>query len=113
MPMGFCVQPLSGGPEGSPGDSVVKNLPSNAGATGDAGVIPGSGRSPGIGNGNPLQYSCLGNPMDRAVWWGTVHGVTRVRHNRAPECTQRPCSPLRLTTGVTEPCVESPYTTCW
>ena len=50
-----------------PGGSVVKNLPSNAGATVDTGLIPRSGRSPGIGNGNPLQYSCLGNPMDRAV----------------------------------------------
>ena len=49
---------------GFPGGSVVKNLPSNAG---DAGSIPGSGRSPGEGNGNPLQYSCLGNPMDRGV----------------------------------------------
>ena len=108
IPTGFCVQPLSGGPEGFPGDSVVKNLPSNAGATVDAGLIPRSGRSPGIGNGNPLKYSCLGNPMDSAVWWGTVHGVTRVRHNWAPEPTQRPCRPLRLTIGVTEPCVESP-----
>ena len=45
-----------------PGDSVVKNLPANAG---DMGLIPGSGRSPGRGRGNPLQYSCLGNPMDR------------------------------------------------
>ena len=43
---------------------------------GDAGSIPGSGRSPGEGNGNPLQYSCLGNPMDRGAWWATVHGVT-------------------------------------
>ena len=43
---------------------MVKNTPANAGITGDAGLIPGSGRSPGEGNGNPLQYSCLGNPMD-------------------------------------------------
>ena len=48
---------------------------------GDVGLIPGSGRSPGEGNGNPLQYSCLGNPMDRGAWWATVHGVTRVRHD--------------------------------
>ena len=53
---------------------VVKNLPANAG---DAGLIPGSGRSPGVGNGNPLQYSCLGNPMDRGARWATVHGVTK------------------------------------
>ena len=44
---------------------------------GDPGSVPGSGRSPGKGNGNPLQYSCLGNPTDRGVWWATVHGVTK------------------------------------
>ena len=44
---------------------------------GDAGLIPGSGRSPGGGNGNPLQYSCLENPMDKGAWWGTVHGVAK------------------------------------
>ena len=59
---------------GFPGVSVVKKRPANAG---DAGWIPGVGRSPGEGNGNPLQYSCLGNPMDRVVWWATVHGVTK------------------------------------
>ena len=58
---------------GFPGDSVVKNPPAN---TGDAGLIPGLGRSPEEGNGNPLQYSCLGNPMDKGVWLITVHGVT-------------------------------------
>ena len=52
---------------------MVKDPPANAG---DTGSIPGSGRSPGEGNGNPLQYSCLGNPMDRSTWWVTVHGVT-------------------------------------
>ena len=46
-------------------------------AAGDLGSIPGSGRSPGEGNGNPLQYSCLGNPMDRGAWWATVHGVAK------------------------------------
>ena len=56
------------------GDSVVKNPPAN---TGDAGLIPGLGRSPGEGNGNPFQYSCLGNPMDKGVWLITVHGVTK------------------------------------
>ena len=58
---------------GLPGLSVVKNLLANAG---DAGLNPGSGRSPGKGNGNPLQYSCLGNPMDKEDWRATVHGVT-------------------------------------
>ena len=62
---------------GFPGDSVVKNPPASAGDTGDAGSIPGWGRSPGEGNGNPLQYSCLRNPMDRGVWRATVHGVTK------------------------------------
>ena len=49
----------------------------NAGATGDAGSIPGLGRSFGEGNDNPLQYSCLGNPMNRGSWWATVYGVTK------------------------------------
>ena len=61
---------------GSLGGSVVKNPPANAG---DLGSIPGSGRSPGEGNGNPLQYSCLGNPMDGGAWWATVHGVEKSR----------------------------------
>ena len=52
---------------------MVKNPPANAGDSGDSGLIPGSGRSPGGGNGNLLQYSCLGNPMDRGAWWATVH----------------------------------------
>ena len=55
------------------GSSVVKSLPAN---TGDTGSIPRS-RSPGEGNGNPLQYSCLQNPMDRGAWWVTVHGVAK------------------------------------
>ena len=55
---------------------MVKNLPANAGDTGDTGSIPGSGRFPGIGNGNLLQYSCLDNSMDRGTWWVRVHGVT-------------------------------------
>ena len=63
---------------GFPGGSVVKNSPANAG---DAGSILGSGISPGEGNGNPLHYSYLGNPMDRGAWQATVHGVARVGHN--------------------------------
>ena len=62
---------------------MVKNLPANAGDEGDMGPFPGSGRSSGEGNGNPLQYSCLINPMDRGAWQPTVHGVTRVIHNLA------------------------------
>ena len=56
---------------------VVKNLPANAGDIRDTGSIPGSRRSPGGGHGNPLQYSCLENPMDRGAWWGTVHEATK------------------------------------
>ena len=54
---------------------VVRNLPANAGDIRDTGSIPGSGRSPGEGNGNPFQYSCLENPMDRGAWRAMVHGV--------------------------------------
>ena len=57
-----------------PGGSVVKNLPANVGDTGNVGVIPGSGRYFGGGKGNPLQYACLENPMDRGAWWATVMG---------------------------------------
>ena len=60
-------QPERGFPGGSDGKE----------SAGDSGSIPGSGRSHGGGNGNPLQYSCLENPMDRGVWWATVHGVTK------------------------------------
>ena len=58
----------------SPGGSMVMNSPGNAG---DTGTIPGLERSPGEGNGNPPQYSCLGNPMDRGAWQATVHGVAK------------------------------------
>ena len=61
---------------GIPGDPVVKNPPANAG---DKGLIPGLGRSPRDENGNPRQYSCLGNPMDRGVWRATVHGMAKSR----------------------------------
>ena len=59
---------------------MVKHLLASAG---DVGLIPGSGRSPGGGNGNPLQYSCLGNPMDREAWKATVHGSERAGHHLA------------------------------
>ena len=54
---------------------VIKDLLASAGDLRDMGSIPGLGRSPGEGNSNPLQYSCLENPMDRGAWWATVHGV--------------------------------------
>ena len=62
------------GKQGFPGGSVVKHLPANAG---DAGSIPGSGRSPAEGNGSPLPYSCLENPVNRGTWWATVRGVAK------------------------------------
>ena len=75
-------------PMGLPPSSVGKESTCNAG---DPGLIPGLGRSPGKGNGNPLQYSCLENPMDRVSWQATAHGVTRVRHNLV---TKPPNSPI-------------------
>ena len=60
---------------------VAKNLPASAGDIGDKSSITGSGRSPGEGNGNPLQYSCLENPMSKGAWWAAVHKVTK---NRTP-----------------------------
>ena len=64
-----------------PHGSVVKNLPANAGDIRDMGLIPVLGRSPGGGNGNPLQYSCLENPIERGAWWATVH-----RSQKSPAC---------------------------
>ena len=69
---------------GFPHSSVGKEFACNAG---DPGLILGSGRSPGEGNGNPLQYSCLENPMVREAWQVTVHGVTRVGHDLATKLT--------------------------
>ena len=63
--------------EGFPGGSVVKNPPTNAGAAGDVSLIPGAERFPGGGNGNPLWYSYLGNPMNRRAWQATVYGVVK------------------------------------
>ena len=60
-----------------PGGTVVKNQPGNAGDAKDKGLIPESKRSPGGGIGNPLQYSCLENSMDRGTWWATVHGIAK------------------------------------
>ena len=60
-----------------PGDSVVKNPPVSAGDSEDQSSVPGLGKSPGGGNGNPVSYSCLENSMDREAWRATVHGVTK------------------------------------
>ena len=71
---------------------VVKNLPANAGDRSDTGLIPGSGRLPWGGNGNPLQYSCLGNPMDRVAWWAAVHRVAKSQTRT--EVTSHTCTLL-------------------
>ena len=88
---------------------MVKSLPANAGATGVVGSITGSGRSPGEGNVNPLQYSCLGNPMDRGTWQATVNGIERAGYNLVTKQQQNgkkkfyfvadiaPCSIIPLT----------------
>jgi len=68
---------------------VVENLSANEG---EMGSIPRSERSPGEGNGNPLLYSCLGNPMDREAWQATVHGVAKSRHHLVTKQQQKSCS---------------------
>ena len=68
---------------------VVKNLPSNARDLRDMGLIPGSGRPPQGGYGNPLQYSWLENPMERGAWWATVHGLPKSPHNLATKPPRR------------------------
>ena len=67
---------------------MIKNLPANAGDARDVGSIPGLGRSSGEGNGNPLQYSCLGNPMDKGAWRARVHRVA----NSWTEVTEHTCT---------------------
>ena len=63
--------------KGFSGGTVIKNLPASAGDTGDLGSIPDLGRSPGVGSGNPLQYSRLEDPTDREAWWDIVRGVAK------------------------------------
>ena len=77
------------------GGAVVENLPANAGDTGGMGLIPGWGRSPGGGDGNPFKSSCLGNPMDRGAWRATVHGVAKSRTGLS---THTLCSLYRVVT---------------
>ena len=79
-------------PAASQHGSVCKEYTSNSGDTGDTGSIPGLGRCPGGGNGNPLQYSCLENSMDRRVWRATVHGVVQSQTRQSTQHTQ-PLSP--------------------
>ena len=66
--------------------TMVTNLPASAGGERDTGLIPGSGRSPGVGNGYPLQYSCLGNYMDRRAWWTVIQGLARVDMSEHTAC---------------------------
>ena len=75
--------------QASPVALVVKNLPANAGDIRDMSSIPGLGRSPEVEYGNPLQYSCLENPMDCIAWWATVHRVTKSRTHLVTEQQQR------------------------
>ena len=63
----------------APGGLAGKESACSGGDTGDLGSIPGPGKSPGEGNGNPLQYCCLGNSMDRGAWWAIVHGIAESR----------------------------------
>ena len=72
---------------GFPGVLAVKNPPANAGDVRDMDSIPGSGRAPGGGHGNPLQYSCLENPMDRGAWQDTIHRVAKSRTRLKPLST--------------------------
>ena len=86
---------------GFPGGSVVKNPPANAGDSGDAGSIPGLGRCSGWGNGNPLQFYCLGDPMDRGAWQATVCGVKKEWDTTEPLSITHRCSLISLEQGFT------------
>ena len=77
---------------GFPGGAAVKNTPANAGGARDAGLIPGSGKSPAGGKDNPLQYSCLEKSMDRGAWWGTVHRVAKSQSQIKQLSIQAPIS---------------------
>ena len=81
---------------------MVKNPPANAEDARDAGSIPGLGRCPGEGNDNPLQYSCLGNPLGRGAWWATVHEVIRFGHNLVTKQQQNTIS------HFCQPCMKNP-----
>ena len=84
---------------------MVRNPPANAG---DTGSIPESERSPGGGNSNPLQYSCLGNLMDRGGWWATVHGGHKVRYNLAAEHSHKNEYTGTIVIGKKNVCIGGP-----
>ena len=79
-----------------PSGTMVKNLPASVGNAGDAGSTPGSGRSPGGGNGNALLYSCLENPMDRGAWWAPVQGVTKNQTQLSKPSSAYQCTMLAV-----------------
>ena len=104
---------------GFPGGSEVKNPPANAGDARDMCSIPVLGRSFGGGNGNPLQYSCLGNSMDRGAWWATVHGVAKSQTRLSRQTDRRvlpqgwrrgglEISLVRILSRVVIPCILDP-----
>ena len=86
---------------GFPGEAVVKNPPANAGDARNSGSFPGLGGSPGEGNSNSLQYSCLENSMDRRAWWATVHGVVKSQ----PRLSMPRHTKYVLDTVLRTPCV--------
>ena len=81
---------------------VLKNLPANAGDIREAGSIPGSGRTPGGGHGNPLQHSCLENPVDRGAWWAPAHRVTESQTGLKQLCTHTHRAQACLLQGLGE-----------
>ena len=96
---------------GFPNGTVIKNSPANVGDARDAGSVPGLGRSPGVGNGNPLQHSCLENSTDRGAWRTTVYGVTMYRtrqhtHNPTILIAHKRCS-------INNHCYEAQNTVIW
>ena len=90
-----------------PHGSVVKNPPANAGDSGDSGLIPGSGRSPGGGNGNPVQYSCLENVVNRGIWQATAHRVAKSR-TRLKQLTAAAAKSLQSCLTLCDPIDGSP-----
>ena len=79
---------------------MVKNPPARVGDARDPGLTPGRGRPPGEGNGSPLQYSCLEDPMDRGAWWATVHGVTKSQIQLSAYACMNTCTHTQLFTKV-------------
>ena len=88
---GFASLTTSGILEGAPGGASRKNPLANVGDIKDVGSVPGSGRSPGVENGSPLQYSCLENSIDRGAWWATVHGSAKATEHTQEHTPGREC----------------------